>query len=171
MVCCEMIINEINKLLNNFENISGFMNTNITLSNYGLFVTKGVDALQISIVEKRGLYNCEDDIFHIKLLTATNDSDLGKNGPQYEFWDTMNYIIRRKATLEEIVTILIKTCSKINAMYKVLHIQRVNKPALLDSSDLLFSLQGLRHCAIEYNPKTGGVKIISHCKTNKCKLL
>jgi hypothetical protein len=166
-----MVIDEIKKFLNNFENISGFTNTGIILSNYGLFVSKGLDALQISIVEKRGLYNCEDDIFHIKLLTETDISDSEENEKQYEFWDTMNYLIRRKATLEEIVTILVKACSKINVMYKVLHIQRIHKPALLDSVDLLFSLQGLRHCAIEYNPKTGGVKIISHCKTNKCKLL
>lgn len=179
MNCYESVIEKLKYFLDNQEDFKTLSDSNFVLGGYNLYLIKKDNALQISIIEKRGLYKCEDDIFFIKKVNKTDhDSNsnqasikLDSTNQNYEFWDIMDYVQRRIVNLDDIATILIKACEKINTMYKVLQVQRNLKPALLDSPKLLFSLKNLRHCAIEYNPQTEKVKIISHNKENKTKLL
>lgn len=143
------------------DNISnGWTDINTIISTYGLFLRKNNDVLEISIIEKRGLYKCEDDIFCLRMCKTDDDAHV----QYYEFWDRMNYIKRRTDTLENLVPIMIRAIEKISKMHNVLQIHNPHKPALLDSPDLLFTLHKMRQHAIRYNSVTQKISIISSNK-------
>lgn len=150
-------INDMLAIINSTFNItsSEFINTNMIICNHNIFLRKSKDILTVSMIEKRGLYNCEDDVFYLK----KNDFDL------YEFCDIMNYVKHRIDTLENLVPILIQAIKKISEMRYVLQIHSHHKPALLDSPQLLFTIQPMRRCAIRYNSATKKILIISNNKS------
>lgn len=152
------VINVINEYLYKFQN-NNLIDTGVILGNYNLHIQKTPDCLQVSIIEKRGIYKCEDDIFCIKKVTDNS----------YKFWDVMNYVQERTTSLQEISNILIKTCPKINLMYKILQQNRLNKPALLDSDEPLFCLNTKynKQHIIKYDPVTKNIKILEQKNYNK----
>jgi len=133
--------------------------TNLVVGNYILYVKKSTNLLQISIIEKRGMYKCEDDIFYIKKIDNCN----------YEFWDTENYIKKRICSLQEISNILEKACPKINLMYKALQQNRISNPALLDTDEPLFCLNNsnCKHHILKCDQVTRNITIIKEINYDK----
>jgi len=135
-------------LLQSQEDI--WVDSNIVISGYNLFVKNRKtnddkeSIIEVSIIQKRKLCKCEDDIFCFKRV----------NEYQYKFWDYMNYIEKRIDTEENIIPIFFRAIHKISLMYKILQKHHLNKPKLIDSTELLFSLKYSRNCPIKYNKET-----------------
>lgn len=126
-----------------------WVDSNIVISGYNLFVKNKKtndkeNVIEVAITQKRGLYKCEDDIFCFKKV----------NEIQYEFWDYMDYVERRIDIEENIIPRFFRAINKISSMHKILQKHHLNKPKLIDSDELLFTLKLSRRCPIKYNQET-----------------
>jgi len=144
-----------------------YVDSNIIVSGYNLFVKNSTGAndndenvIEIQIVQKRGLYKCEDDIFCFKKV----------NECQYEFWDYMNYIETIIDTEENIIFKFFQVINKISLMYKALQRYHLNKPKLVDSPELLFTIKSSRKCPIKYSHETDKI-ILGFYKKYNCEHL
>lgn len=124
------------------------------IADYDLFVQKRDDIFEISIVQKRGLYKCEDDIFYIK----KNDSSANI----FEFWDVMGYIKYKNDTIKNILLTLVRAIKKIDKMHEILQLYRQYKPILINSKNLSFVSDLFKNDIFCYDNKTKQITTINN---------